>query len=233
VAYLLSLETSSTLCSVALGENANILYSIHAHQPHQHDRLLAIFVEHVCANAGIRVTQIDAVCISSGPGSFSGLRIGGALAKALCFDNQPALISVPTLTALAKAMAEQAQLCNATTIITTQASHKDILTWQAFRVQSDMSILPTNDIAKCTYEELLTTLTDKYSADTLLCTGTALTEPLQALLKALPHPQPIYQYRSAPTAVMIYPDGWKMFQRGETIRAEMFVPHYGQEFIPL
>ncbi len=232
MAYLLALETSSTLCSIALGRDTALIASSDIHVPHQHDRLLAVVTEQICTNAGIHIADIDAVCISAGPGSFSGLRIGAAFAKALCFSNRPALLAVPTLSALSSAYLDDARLLGADIILTTQASHKDILAWQAFSANQQGRLYEIGEPQKNTYSELCEILSNTYPTHKILCTGTAIIQPLSAMLDALPNAERIIQRYSAPTGVMIYQFGYELFQRGEFTLAEAFVPQYGQEFIP-
>jgi tRNA threonylcarbamoyladenosine biosynthesis protein TsaB len=98
---LLAIETSGVACSVALAKGYEIMASVTFRVPHIHDRMLATMVERLMADHALRWEQIHAVAVSAGPGSFTGLRIGVSFAKALCVTNQPALIGVPTLQALA------------------------------------------------------------------------------------------------------------------------------------
>ncbi|MFM2134310.1 MAG: tRNA ((37)-N6)-threonylcarbamoyltransferase complex dimerization subunit type 1 TsaB [Bacteroidota bacterium] len=100
-ALLLAIETSGVACSAALAKGYELLASVTFRVPHIHDRMLATMVERLMADHALRWEQIHAVAVSAGPGSFTGLRIGVSFAKALCVTNQPALIGVPTLQALA------------------------------------------------------------------------------------------------------------------------------------
>lgn len=97
MAFLLSIETSTEVCSVALHDNINLICTSEFHVEHSHASRLAVLVDQVLNVADIKANQISGVAISSGPGSYTGLRIGTSLAKGLCFSLNIPLISVGTL----------------------------------------------------------------------------------------------------------------------------------------
>ena len=101
MAYLLSIETSTEVCSVALHQNTNLINTSEFHVEHSHAAKLAVLVDQVLNVADIKANQVEAVAISSGPGSYTGLRIGTSLAKGLCFSLNIPLISVGTLELMA------------------------------------------------------------------------------------------------------------------------------------
>ncbi|WP_280745047.1 MULTISPECIES: tRNA (adenosine(37)-N6)-threonylcarbamoyltransferase complex dimerization subunit type 1 TsaB [unclassified Parabacteroides] len=105
---LLAIETATTVCSVALSYNNDILFNKESFEGPSHAALLGVYVEealNVVASEGLKP---DAVAVSSGPGSYTGLRIGVSVAKGLCFGYGIPLISVPTLEILAsKVIAEK------------------------------------------------------------------------------------------------------------------------------
>ncbi len=234
MAYFLALETSSTLCSVALADNHGIL-SLHTlYTPHSHDKMLAVLVERMYTDAGIAMADISAVCVSAGPGSFSGLRIGGALAKGLCYANQPQLVAVPTLTALASHVVESAHLCSADTIIATQASHKDILYWQEFswgiNTEGQKTVQPLSSVKQSTTDECVSALRT-LSRQSILITGTASRWLLPSSFVGDTEFR-VSSLHIVPTAEMIAHYGFTMIQREQFVQAEDFVPQYGQDFLP-
>lgn len=102
MAYILSLETSTSVCSVALHNKGICLWSKEVDQEKAHSTLLGTFIQSAFDQSGIDKSQLEAVAISSGPGSYTGLRIGTSLAKGLCFGLGINLISVDTLEAMAR-----------------------------------------------------------------------------------------------------------------------------------
>lgn len=98
---ILSLETSTDVCSVALHDGNKLLAQAEIHEPQSHAAMLAPLVDAVCREAGISLKQIAAVAITQGPGSYAGLRIGASTAKGLCYALDIPLISIGTLELLA------------------------------------------------------------------------------------------------------------------------------------
>ncbi len=129
---ILALETSGSACSVALSHENKILSILTSYSGNSHDRLLAEFVRRILHDNKIGFENIDAVAISSGPGSFTGLRIGAALAKGLCFANTTKLISIPTLNAIAYSAIDFVRITNAEEIIAMIPSHKELVYLQKF-----------------------------------------------------------------------------------------------------
>ena len=98
---ILSLETSTDVCSVALHDSKSLLSQAEIREPQAHAASLAPLIGRVVSAAGIAMNAIDAVAITSGPGSYTGLRIGTSTAKGLCYTLDIPLISVGTLELLA------------------------------------------------------------------------------------------------------------------------------------
>lgn len=98
---LLSLETSTDVCSVALHDNHILLAEAVIREPQAHASMLAPLIEKITSEANISMTRIQAVAIASGPGSYTGLRIGTSTAKGLCLALDLPLIAVGTLELLA------------------------------------------------------------------------------------------------------------------------------------
>ncbi|MBX2956001.1 MAG: tRNA (adenosine(37)-N6)-threonylcarbamoyltransferase complex dimerization subunit type 1 TsaB [Cyclobacteriaceae bacterium] len=101
MALILSLETSTRICSVALHANKQLITSAEVHVEQAHATRLASLIKDISRFAGIEITELNAVAVSSGPGSYTGLRIGVSTAKGLCFALGIPLISVNTLKLMA------------------------------------------------------------------------------------------------------------------------------------
>ena len=94
------IETSTALCSVALAENGNITAYRESSAPKAHASLTAVFVQEVLEERRVKLADCDAVCVSMGPGSYTGLRVGVSTAKGLCFGSGKPLLAVGTLDTL-------------------------------------------------------------------------------------------------------------------------------------
>lgn len=94
---ILHIETSTNVCSVALSEDGACIYEQTDRNGRNHGELLGTFVDEALSFADSHAIPLDAVAVSSGPGSYTGLRIGSSMAKGICYGTNLKLISVPTL----------------------------------------------------------------------------------------------------------------------------------------
>lgn len=100
MAYILNIETSTEVCSVALSCDGEIVFHREDYRGQSHATQLGVFVDEALDYADSRGEKLDAVSVSRGPGSYTGLRIGVSMAKGICFGRNIPLISVPTLETL-------------------------------------------------------------------------------------------------------------------------------------
>ncbi len=107
MSLILSLETSAKICSVALHQQGVLIATEEIHIEHSHAGKLAVLIEAVVKKSGITLSQLSAVAVSSGPGSYTGLRIGTSTAKGLCFALNIPLIAVGSLELLVHHMNKQ------------------------------------------------------------------------------------------------------------------------------
>lgn len=98
---LLLIETSTSLCSAAIAIDGRIAASRRSSEPRAHASLTAVFVKDLLDECNLRASDLDAVAVSMGPGSYTGLRVGVSTAKGLCFGAGIPLIAVSTLDILA------------------------------------------------------------------------------------------------------------------------------------
>ena len=102
MAIILSIETSTNVCSVALSEHEKVLLSEIEYTANSHAALLTALIERMMKKAGMDMNVIDAVAVSSGPGSYTGLRIGVSTAKGICYALGKPLIAINSLRILAQ-----------------------------------------------------------------------------------------------------------------------------------
>jgi len=107
MAKILLIETSTAECSVALEKDGTIVASRVSGEGRTHASLTAVYCKEVLEEAGITPAGLDAVCISDGPGSYTGLRVGLSTAKGLCFGSGAKLLSVSSLDVLAEMALEK------------------------------------------------------------------------------------------------------------------------------
>ena len=103
MAYILNIETATRNCSVSIAFNGKtIAYREIAEEGYSHAERLHVFIEEVVSEALITLTDLSAVAVSQGPGSYTGLRIGVSAAKGLCFSLGISLIAIDTLQVIAQ-----------------------------------------------------------------------------------------------------------------------------------
>jgi tRNA threonylcarbamoyladenosine biosynthesis protein TsaB len=100
--YILHIESATKVCSVALSVDGQLLACREENSvSYSHSGLLTVFIEEVMHEANIPLSQLAAVAVSKGPGSYTGLRIGVSVAKGLCYGLDIPLIGISTLQAMA------------------------------------------------------------------------------------------------------------------------------------
>ena len=98
---ILNIETSTDVCSVSVSQDGACIFSQESHEGPNHAVKLGVFVDEAMSFADSHAIPLDAVAVSCGPGSYTGLRIGVSMAKGICFGQDLKLISVPTLELMA------------------------------------------------------------------------------------------------------------------------------------
>lgn len=101
MSLILSLETSTSVCSVALHDGGRLLAATALHQDQSHASKLAGLIKHVIDATDKNLNMLSAVAVSSGPGSYTGLRIGTSTAKGLCYSLNIPLLACNTLEIMA------------------------------------------------------------------------------------------------------------------------------------
>ena len=103
MAYILNIETSTTNCSVAIFNDSNLIeFAEENTEDYSHSKSLHVFIDSILKKSKISPKDLSAISVSKGPGSYTGLRIGVASAKGLCFALDIPLISIETLKILSQ-----------------------------------------------------------------------------------------------------------------------------------
>ena len=114
---IILIETSTALCSVALAEDGVITAYKESSAPKAHASLTAVFIDEILKEQGLTMSDCKAVCVSMGPGSYTGLRVGVSTAKGLCFGSGLPLIAVGTLDTLVAQAQVSGQIGNARYVV--------------------------------------------------------------------------------------------------------------------
>jgi len=99
--YILNIETSTTVCSIAISDNENLVSEKISFEPNSHSKLLAGFIDKIFEESGISINSLSAISVSEGPGSYTGLRIGVSTAKGLAYALKIPIIAIDTLKIIA------------------------------------------------------------------------------------------------------------------------------------
>lgn len=97
---ILHIETSTSACSVALSQDGEVVFKKEDLNGPQHNIVLGVYVDEALSMADSHAMPLDAVAVSCGPGSYTGLRIGVSMAKGICYGHNLKLIGLPTLKVL-------------------------------------------------------------------------------------------------------------------------------------
>lgn len=107
MAKILNIETSTRVCSVAVSIDGELISLKESHEKNAHAENITLFSESVIKKAGIVFSDLDAIAVSKGPGSYTGLRIGVSTAKGFCYALDKPLIAIGTLKSLAAGMIQK------------------------------------------------------------------------------------------------------------------------------
>jgi len=102
MSYILIIETSTEVCSVALAKDGKVVDLLESGEGQNHARLVSVYAKDLLERNQVKPSELVSVAISRGPGSYTGLRIGVSTAKGFCYAAQIPLIAVGTLEAMAK-----------------------------------------------------------------------------------------------------------------------------------
>lgn len=98
---ILNIETSTDVCSVAISDNGQVVFNKEDHSGPNHVVKLGVYVDEALSFIDAHGIPLEAVAVSCGPGSYTGLRIGVSMAKGICYGRDVKLISIPTLELMA------------------------------------------------------------------------------------------------------------------------------------
>lgn len=104
--HILLIETSGDICSTAIAKAGQILLAKASYEKNSHSKFLATMVQDLLIELGLKPTDLNAVALGDGPGSYTGLRIGASFAKAICYSQNIPLIAVSSLKTIANASYE-------------------------------------------------------------------------------------------------------------------------------
>lgn len=219
---LLHIETATPTCSVALSENDVLLAVKEKSGPGIHAGSITLLIEEVFEKTGKSPVRLDAVSVSEGPGSYTGLRIGVSTAKGICYALEKPLIAVSTLEAMAYGLdRERAGYGDAVLCPMIDARRMEVYTAVYDIKLQELSPAEARVIDRHTFEELL----DRKKV-LFFGTGAGKCEPLYAHLE-----NALFPPFSCSAAHLIRPASQK-YRMGRFEDTAYFEPAYLKDFQP-
>lgn len=220
---ILMIETSTECCSVALSEGARILARRIDETPRMQSSLLAPYIVEVLQEAGLTPADLDAVAVSEGPGSYTGLRVGVSTAKGICFGAAKPLLGIDTLQILAcqAELPEQARLGGPNDRIIAML---DARRMEVYAATFDAEGRKCTDTAAVILDE--TSYQQELEAGTVLFIGTGV-DKFQAICR---HPNARFQPCFPLAPAMLQP-ARAALQKKEFKDVAYFEPFYLKDFV--
>lgn len=223
---LLSLETSSPICAVALHHLADgrLLGQSELRLEKSHSTHLTVLIEQLVANTGYALADLGAVALSDGPGSYTGLRIGAAAAKGLCFALDVPLLAVGTLPALAHQVAARTPRAAQYLYYPMLDARRQEVYTALYQADGAEVLAPNNLVLDA--DALATQLTEQFTHYSLLCFGSGAAK-LQVLLPN--NPQLDFLTNVQPSAVSIGELALAAYHRQDFQDVAYYEPFYLKE----
>jgi len=217
MALILNIETTTTNCSVSLSKDAELLcLKEEADKGYSHGEKLHVFIAAALREVGLHASELDAIAVSQGPGSYTGLRIGVSAAKGLCYALNRPLIAVSTLEALAM----QVQAMEATIIPMLDARRLEVY---SAVYASDYKLM--RDIKA---EVLSEDLYNDYLESGLVIVGNATDKTKTILSK---HAEQITYIEALPSARELVKIASRKYEKSDVEDVAYFEPYYLKDFI--
>ena len=209
--YFLSIESSGECSSVCIGDLDSILAVNSIYIKHSQDKFLATQIRNILDLCKLDMDNLSAVFISEGPGSFTGLRVGASIAKALCYNNKIKLIGVSTIDSIAFSFFNFFPKKNSINVLIHSHSNyfylkkfKDI---NSYKESIDFMEIENQDI---------------FNKNIFIGPGTTKLTKIKIDDK--------YSYFSTLKAEFIHKLGIKLWQEEKFTLSEEFIPKYYQDF---
>jgi len=222
MSYILQIETATTVCSVALAKDGEVVTYKQLDQRNIHAEIITLFIDELIANAAIQYGDLDAIAVSCGPGSYTGLRIGVSTAKGLCFALDKPLIAIETLEAMAYGVMPEKQYAGMLLCPMIDARRMEVYT--ALFDLEDNTIEPV--AAKIIDEN---SFAEKLKNNKILFFGDGA-DKCRTFLEAKPNAQFLPGFINS--ATHLTQKAFEKLSKKEFEDVAYFEPHYLKDFIP-
>lgn len=219
---ILNIETSTNVCSVAVSNDAECIFNKEDYSGPHHNEQLGRFVDEALSFIDSHSLKLDAVAVSCGPGSYTGLRIGTSMAKGICYGRDVKLIAIPTLELLAVPvlLKEQAEEENALLVPMLDARRMEVYAQVFNRSLEEVRKIQADVVTAETYKEYL----DKGPVY-FFGNGAA------KCMEEINHPNAHLIKNVVPLAKYMFPLAEKRIAQGKFDDVAYFVPFYLKDFV--
>uniref|UniRef100_UPI003FEE6EDF tRNA (adenosine(37)-N6)-threonylcarbamoyltransferase complex dimerization subunit type 1 TsaB n=1 Tax=Phocaeicola sp. TaxID=2773926 RepID=UPI003FEE6EDF len=218
---ILHIETSTQVCSVALSEDGQCIFSKTDFEGPSHAVTLGVYVDEALSFADSHAIPLDAVAVSCGPGSYTGLRIGVSMAKGICYGRNLPLIGIPTPEVMCvpllldEELPEDALLCPMI----------DARRMEVYAALYDRALHPVREIEAVIIDE--SSYEDYLNRGPVYFFGNGAAKCKEKIL----HPNARFVEDIHPLAKWMFPLAEKAFVRGDFKDVAYFEPFYLKEFV--
>ncbi len=219
MATILHIETATTNCSVSIATNGKLIVLKEENSiGYSHSEQLHLFIKEALSSASLSFKDIDAIAVSKGPGSYTGLRIGVSAVKGLCFALDLPMIAVPTLQVIAASVDEQ----DATIIAMIDARRME-----AFTAVYNSKL----EAIRTTQAEIL----DENSFQNYVSNGKTILvgNSVKKCRPFLTHPNFIFKEEVLPSAKYMVALAYQKFLNNDFVDVAYFEPYYLKDFVAL
>lgn len=221
----LGIETATTVCGVALHRDRMTPIVRLLDIPNVHSEQLVPLIDDVMQQSGLGINQLDAIAVSIGPGSFTGLRIGLSVAKGLSFASDIPLIPVPTLQALAFNLVGPGSNFSGREILSLLDAHREEAYWAIYRTTADREVEECKHAIIASYGEIAEWIQNHPNI--------SIVGDAQKLMSTMEGPRHRWLRdfsRCNPVSVVTI--GVQRYRAGERADRSSLEPYYLREFTP-
>lgn len=221
--YILNIESSTGVCSVSISSGNDIVSFRESKTDRSHASMLTVFIEEVMEESGIGTKGLAAVAVSSGPGSYTGLRIGTSAAKGICYAADLPLIAVNTLALMTQMVLESPDIQPGEDSLLCPMI--DARRMEVYTALFDASGKQTTDISA----EIITGNTFRHLLDErkiLFCGDGA-----EKCMETIDHKNAVFVPGIYPSAVMMAAFASSALKEGRIENTAYFTPFYLKDFL--
>lgn len=219
---ILNIETSTDVCSVAISDNGQVVFNKEDHSGPNHAVKLGVYVDEALSFIDAHGIPLEAVAVSCGPGSYTGLRIGVSMAKGICYGRDVKLISIPTLELMAVPVLLGEHLAEEDALIVPMldARRMEVYAKVMDRALKEVRPIQADIVDADTYKEYL-------DRGTVYFFGNGA----EKCMEVINHPNARLVKGIEPLAKNMAPLAEKRFVEGKFEDVAYFVPFYLKDFV--